>query len=66
MSARSLGLFTMLKEVEFAASRGKKFYYHGYAYEGESYYDYKKRFSGLESYDWITRWTSMRQDNAPK
>src|SRR5829696_3948292 len=41
---RSLGIFTMLKEIEFAMDSGKELYYQGYAYEGESFYDYKKRF----------------------
>ncbi|MEO6051337.1 MAG: arginine-tRNA-protein transferase [Pyrinomonadaceae bacterium] len=53
---RSLGIFTMLKEIEFAIEQDKEFYYHGYAYEGESYYDYKKRFSGLEKFDWSGNW----------
>ena len=55
-STRGLGIFTMLKEIEFARHRGKSLYYHGYAYEGESYYDYKKRFSGLEAFDWSGGW----------
>ena len=33
-----------------------EFYYHGYAYEGESFYDYKKRFSATEEFDWRGRW----------
>src|SRR5690606_13929396 len=41
---RSLGTFTMLKEIEFAIETGRRFYYQGYAYAGESFYDYKKRF----------------------
>src|SRR2546423_1129207 len=41
-TARSLGIFTMLKEIEYAIADNKILYYHGYAYEGESYYDYKK------------------------
>ena len=55
--SRSLGIFTMLKEIEFAIEPGKEFYYHGYAYEGESYYDYKKRFIGLEQFDWNGNWS---------
>ncbi len=51
-SARSLGIFTMLLEIDFAREHGKNFYYSGYAYEGKSFYDYKKRFSALETYDW--------------
>lgn len=55
-TARSLGVFTMLVEIKYALETGRKFYYHGYAYEGNSFYDYKKRFRGLESYDWVGRW----------
>ena len=46
----------MLKEIEFAREKRQNFYYHGYAYEGESFYDYKKRLSGLEAFDWKERW----------
>ncbi len=53
---RSLGIFTMLKEIEFARVSGKSLYYHGYAYEGESFYDYKKRFGALEIFDWKGNW----------
>ncbi|CAN5719373.1 arginyltransferase [soil metagenome] len=56
-SKRSLGIFTMLKEIQFATERGKQFYYLGYAYKGESFYDYKKRFRGTESFDWNDNWT---------
>jgi arginine-tRNA-protein transferase len=55
-SGRRLGIFTMLKEIEFAIERGKQFYYHGYAYQGESFYDYKKRFASLEEFDWEGNW----------
>ncbi len=51
-TSRSLGIFTMLKVIDFATRNGKTFYYHGYAYDSESFYDYKKRFSGLEQFDW--------------
>lgn len=55
-SKRGLGIFTMLKEIEFAIERGKEFYYQGYAYEGESFYDYKKRFRATEVFDWNQNW----------
>ncbi|MBK8465974.1 MAG: arginine-tRNA-protein transferase [Chloracidobacterium sp.] len=58
-TSRSLGIFTMLKEIEYAIENGKTFYYHGYAYEGESFYDYKKRFSGLEQFDWSKNWIPL-------
>ena len=60
-TSRSLGIFTMLKEIEYAAANGKSLYYHGYAYEGESYYDYKKRFSALEQFDWKGTWTALEK-----
>ncbi|MEP6788798.1 MAG: arginine-tRNA-protein transferase [Acidobacteriota bacterium] len=56
-TSRGLGIFTMLKEIEYAKENGKTFYYHGYAYEGESFYDYKKRFSALEAFDWKGKWS---------
>lgn len=60
LSERRLGILTMLKEIEFARQNSKLFYYHGYAYEGESFYDYKKRFTGLEAFDWKERWEPYR------
>lgn len=55
-SMRSLGIFTMLKEIEYAVDSRKEFYYQGYSYEGESFYDYKKRFRGTEAFDWNGNW----------
>lgn len=52
----SLGIFTMLEEIAYAISSSKTHYYHGYAYEGSSFYDYKKRFSALEMYAWRGNW----------
>jgi arginine-tRNA-protein transferase len=51
---RSLGTLTILKEIEYAKENGNEFYYLGYAFDKPSFYDYKKRFIGLESYDWNT------------
>jgi arginine-tRNA-protein transferase len=59
---RSLGIFTMLLEIDFAIKSGKNFYYQGYAYQESSFYDYKKRFSGLEAYNWETgKWERFNQ-----
>ncbi|MDQ3710957.1 MAG: arginine-tRNA-protein transferase [Acidobacteriota bacterium] len=55
-SSRSLGIFTMLLTIDYASKSGKSFYYPGYAYEGNSFYDYKKRFSALETFDWNGNW----------
>ena len=56
---RSLGIFTMLKEIEYAIDAGKEFYYQGYSYEGESFYDYKKRFRGTEIFAWSGDWKAF-------
>ena len=53
---RRLGIFTLLKEIEFALENGKEFYYLGYSYSGSSFYDYKKRFRGSEAYNWKGEW----------
>ena len=58
-ASRSLGIFTMLKEIEYAIDAGKEFYYQGYSYEGESFYDYKKRFQGTEMFDWNGNWKAL-------
>jgi len=53
---RSLGLYTMLLELEWARQLGLKWYYPGYATYHRSLYDYKKGFHGLQYYDWEERW----------
>ncbi len=58
-TSRSLGIFTMLLEIDFALKHGKTFYYQGYAYEQHSFYDYKKRFRALEKFDWNGNWESF-------
>ncbi|MFZ4628920.1 MAG: arginine-tRNA-protein transferase [Blastocatellia bacterium] len=61
-SRRSLGIELILAGVEYARARGMVYYYPGYAYRGPSIYDYKKRFAGLEAYDWKGRWLSYREE----
>jgi arginine-tRNA-protein transferase len=64
-AARSLGLYTMLREIEFAQTEGKNYYYHGYCHETSSFYDYKKRFSGLEYFIWdAAEWCSWRDSSS--
>ncbi len=55
----SLGIYTMLLEINYARESGRDYLYQGYAYEGESFYDYKKRFSGTEYYDWYGTWSPL-------
>lgn len=51
---RSLGTFTMLKEIEFSRQQGCRYYYLGYATREPGIYDYKKQFDALETFDWET------------
>jgi arginyl-tRNA--protein-N-Asp/Glu arginylyltransferase len=54
----------MLKEIEYAIGNGKELYYQGYAYEGESFYDYKKRFRGTEIFDRKHSWSAMPRESS--
>ena len=51
-SKRSLGIYTMILEIQYAIEKKKKYYYPGYAYEKPSFYEYKKKFDNVEFYDW--------------
>jgi len=53
---RSLGIFTMLRAIEYSRELGCRYYYPGYAYREESMYEYKKNFAGLEYLDWEAGW----------
>ncbi|KOY86945.1 hypothetical protein AD998_13030 [bacterium 336/3] len=55
----SLGIYTLLKEIEFAKTLGKKYLYLGYAFKASSFYDYKKNFSALEQFDWLKQQWSV-------
>jgi arginine-tRNA-protein transferase len=60
--ARSLGIFTLLREIEYARELGKRFHYLGYSYTVPAFYDYKKRFNGIEGYDWDNGWVPLPKD----
>ena len=55
-SRRSLGIFTLLMELDWARANGRKFHYPGYALLQPSPMDYKKTLEGLEEYDWGRGW----------
>lgn len=61
-SSQRLGIYTLLREIELARDSGKEFYYLGYAYEGSSFYDYKKQFSGTEWFDWSGNWRCFKTE----
>ncbi|MDI1243220.1 MAG: arginine-tRNA-protein transferase [bacterium] len=62
---RGLGIFTMLKEIEYSLETEREFYYQGYAYQGTSFYDYKKRFRGTEAFDWRHDWFVYDRSDDP-
>jgi arginine-tRNA-protein transferase len=49
---RSLGIFTMLLEIQHCRESGLRWLYPGYATHEPSAYDYKKQFRGTEWLDW--------------
>jgi len=51
---RSLGTYTILREIAHSQALGRRYYYPGYATREPSPYDYKKRFRALEELDWQT------------
>lgn len=58
----SLGIYTMAKEVEFAKSSGKEFYYIGYFTPTFSGFDYKLRLPELQYYDAeIAQWKPLAE-----
>ncbi len=59
-SERGLGIFSILKAIEYAKSLGKTWYYLGYATREPSHYDYKKQFAALEYFDWQI-WKPLKQ-----
>jgi arginyl-tRNA--protein-N-Asp/Glu arginylyltransferase len=51
---RSLGIFTMLLEIQHCRESDLRWLYPGYATHEPSAYDYKKQFRGTEYLDWNT------------
>ena len=49
---RSLGIFTILLEIQHCRESGLRWLYPGYATHEPSAYDYKKQFRGTEWLDW--------------
>ena len=64
-AARSPGIFTLLHEIEFVRATGRRFLYLGYATIEPSHYDYKKRFAGVQCFDWQESWTPLAE-SAPE
>lgn len=51
---RSLGIYTLLLEIQHCRASGLRHLYSGYATREPSVYDYKKQFRGTEYLEWGT------------
>ncbi|MCC6410624.1 MAG: arginine-tRNA-protein transferase [Saprospiraceae bacterium] len=60
-SARSLGTYTMLLELQYAKQLGKDYYYPGFVYDLPSEFDYKLSFNALEYFDWWGNWYPLER-----
>ena len=65
-SARSLGIQLILSGIDYAKRLNLQYYYLGYAYQEPSFYDYKKRFSALEAFDWVGGWRRYGREDGPR
>jgi arginyl-tRNA--protein-N-Asp/Glu arginylyltransferase len=59
-ASQSLGILTMLLEIEYALKTKRKYYYPGHAVDNPSIYDYKLKFNALEYYDWKNNWKNIQ------
>lgn len=59
---RSLGKFMILESIRHSKELDMDYYYPGYAYKEKSHYDYKKRFSATEYFDWQSKWLPLPKD----
>lgn len=59
-NAHSLGIYTMLKEVEYGIKRNKRWYYPGYVLDRPSSFNYKLSLGKYEYYNANKRWSSMK------
>jgi len=62
-SARGLGTFAILKQIEWARREGRAHLYLGYWIDGHHKMDYKRRFQPLEAFDG-RGWRPFAQDHA--
>ena len=58
-SMYSLGVYTMLKEVDFGIKKGMKWYYPGYVLDSDSGFNYKLRLGDFEYYNSNKRWANF-------
>ncbi|MCB9034190.1 MAG: hypothetical protein H6553_10160 [Chitinophagales bacterium] len=62
----SLGIYTMLLEIEYAKQHQFSYYYPGYITDIDSPFNYKLRLGNMDYYDWMTeKWLSYQNDQLP-
>ena len=62
--SRSLGIFTVLLEMQYAKQLGKEYYYLANYSKHNPLYQYKTRFGGLELYDWDNEvWVDFKDES---
>lgn len=59
-SRYSLGIYTMLLEIEWAQQRQMHYYYPGYILDAHPLFDYKLRLGQAEVYDWERHWVPFQ------
>lgn len=57
----SLGMFTMLLEIDLALRLGKKFYYPGHILHGNTSFDYKLRLGNIQYHDGRNYWKPYQE-----
>jgi leucyl-tRNA---protein transferase len=55
----SLGVLTMLHEMQYAQQQEARFYYPGYVLRGYPGFDYKLRLGSIQYYNWAGRWRPL-------
>lgn len=63
-SKSSLGIYTMLLEIEYAMKFNKSYYYPGYILDNEKSFEYKLRLGKMQFYNWKGQW--VLQERFPK
>lgn len=64
-SKYSLGVFSMLLEIDFGLGCGIKYYYPGYIFNQPSIFDYKLKLGNYDYYDWNGKWKPLKISESP-
>ncbi len=62
-ASASLGIYTMLKEIEYCQTMGFKLYYPGYILDNQESFNYKLSLGSVEYYNANKRWTRLNDSS---